>query len=1275
MFALTLPIKNVLLCLIKQVLPPNYLYQYFISTFIFHLIMLLRNLFTSLLTMAFCLTAQAQQSSQFWQDIAEASIVTDATRYIIPNQYRSLALDIDQMRRFLSKSPMERIGQRLPANALIIQLPMPDGTWQGFQIVESPVMHPDLAAQFPAIKTYAGQGIDDPTATLRLDITLQGFHAMVLTSNGDGTIFIDPYALNDTRYYISYYKRNYTARGKSFLELDPIDHNTNHDELHSKQIPNDPNSDELSQQLFSTDGKHRNYRLALAATGEYTTFHGGTVALAASAMATTMNRINGVYERELSVRMTLIANNNNLIYTNGSSDPYSNNDGYTMLSQNVNNCNTVIGSANYDIGHVFSTGGGGIACLGCVCTSSKAEGVTGSGSPVGDPFDIDYVAHEMGHQFDCNHTFNTTDGSCGGNREASAAYEIGSGSTIMSYAGICSPSNVQNNSDDYFHAGSLAEVLPYIVSGGGNNCPVKTNIAHTAPTTDAGSNYTIPKSTPFMLTGSATDDDTGLTYCWEEMDLGSAASLSAALAGNAPAFRSYDPTTSPTRVLPRMQTVMAGTTDNNEKLPNYARTMNFRLTVRDNHSGSGRVGSDNMTVAINGTAGPFLVTAPNTTGISVPALSTYTVTWDVAGTTASPVSCANVDIYLIINNAASNYPQTLILANTPNDGTQSITIPNNPTTQARILVKGSNNIFFDVSNSNFTITAATTPDFSLNIPNSTQNICAPANATYAINTTQIAGLTTPIVFSATGLPAGTNASFAPSSVTPGNSSTLTVSNTGSAAAGSYTVTVTGTAGSLVRTASVVLNIAAGQVAAVSLTSPANATAGTSPTPTFTWSPANNASTYDIQIATDAAFANVVASANNLIALTYTPATPLSGATTYFWRVRGINGCGNGTYSAAFVFATGGNTCTNFVSSDVPKTISTSGAPTVNSTVSISSMSNVTDVDVLNIQGTHSYMGDLRFRLLSASGTNIILHDFSSLCSSQSNFNVNFDDDAAAGSVPCATTGGTYRSASNALTTLDGQNPIGTWTLRIEDVANQDGGSLNSWTLRLCQTGSGALSGGATATLKVLLEGAYSSGTMSTALKTANLLPLSQPYSPSPFGYAGGEAVAAQSNLPTNMTDWILVEAWNGTTLVERRAAWLLSDGSVVEPGNVSSGVKFFNLQNGQSYSIAIRHRNHVAIISTNPVAVSSNTLSYDFTTAVSQALGNAQQIGSGGKALMRAGDLNANGVITFADYNIYRNAAAGYHPGDANLSGTISTTDFNFYRSNAGHIGMPILRY
>jgi len=453
--------------------------------------------------------------------------------------------------------------------------------------------------------------VDDNNITVRFDFTLQGFHAMIIIP-GQTTIFIDPYSFGggDMEHYVVYHRKDYASSVPKSFECGVTD----------TYIPrNTSNEPDLKSAFGSCE--LRTYRLALAATGEYTAFHGGTVALALAAQNTSMNRVNAVYGREMAIRMNIIANNNLIIYTNAGTDPYTNNNGATMLNQNQTNLTTVIGGANYDIGHVYSTGGGGIAQLGSVCVASgKARGVTGSPAPVGDPFDIDYVAHEMGHQFACNHTFNNSDdGSCAGNTNTTTSMEPGSGSTIMAYAGICNPSNVQTNSNDYFHVISLQEMGNFI-TGAGHTCPVKTTLANSTPTvTTASSAIVIPQGTPFFLTANGTDPNTAnvLTYCWEQTNTGTATTSPSATATTAANFRSFNPTTNPTRFFPSLSALAANGPFTWEVLPTVARTMTFRATVRDNATGGGcTAATSNVTVTVNGTAGPFVVTNPTNTGIS-----------------------------------------------------------------------------------------------------------------------------------------------------------------------------------------------------------------------------------------------------------------------------------------------------------------------------------------------------------------------------------------------------------------------------------------------------------------------------------------------------------------------------------------------------------------------------------------------------------------------------------------------------------------------------------
>jgi hypothetical protein len=459
---------------------------------------------------------------------------------------------------------------------------------------------------------------------------------------------------------------------------------------------------EISQVANGT--QMRTYRLALAATGEYTAFYGGTVAGALAGMVTTMNRVNSIYERDLAVHMNLVANDNLLIYTDAATDPYTNRDGVAMLSQNQTNLTNIIGTGNYDIGHVFSTGGGGVAYLGVVCASTlKARGVTGLSAPVGDAFDVDYVAHEMGHQFGGNHTFNGSTSNCGGgNRNAGTAYEPGSGSTIMGYAGICGAEDLQPHSDDYFHAGNQAEMITFLTSGGGSTCGVVTSTGNTVPTASAGPDFTIPANTPFSLTAFSIDgypNNPTLTYAWEEFDLG-AASPPNTDDGSRPIFRSFPPASSPTRTFPRLSSLVSNTLPLGESLPTTNRAMTFRVTVRDNAAGGGATNSDDMVLSVTTAAGPFVVTAPNT-AVTWPRGTSQAVTWNVANTSAAPVSTASVKITLSTDGGLT-YP-TVLAASTPNNGSATITVPNVVTTMARVRVEAIGNVFFDISNVNFTI--------------------------------------------------------------------------------------------------------------------------------------------------------------------------------------------------------------------------------------------------------------------------------------------------------------------------------------------------------------------------------------------------------------------------------------------------------------------------------------------------------------------------------------------------------------------------------------------
>ncbi|HEV2904476.1 MAG TPA: zinc-dependent metalloprotease family protein, partial [Pyrinomonadaceae bacterium] len=499
---------------------------------------------------------------------------------IVPSSYRVARLNQSELTQLLAQAPREFTGA---TSDVILNVPMPDGTLAKFKVEESPVMEPGLAARFPNIKTYRGQGIDDPTATARFGVTPEGFHAIILRQGG--TVLIDPYAKGDTTNYITYLKRDVPKINRFECLVQDLDPSVNPvlKPLSGVTAPTisaatDPGSSDL---VAPSGNVLRTYQLALAATAEYVNVFrqpGDTDQQAKERalvqMIIIMNRVNGVYERDLAIHMTLIARELDIIYTDPLTDPYTNNAGPTMITENQTNLDAVIGSPNYDIGHVFSTGGGGVATLRVPCKNgSKARGVTGLPNPTGDVFAIDYVAHEMGHQYGGNHTFNGMAESCGtpGQRSAAASVEPGSGSTIQAYAGICTSQDLQKNSDDYFHVKSLEELSFYTTGTGsgheGNTCDDETLTGNNVPSVDAGPNYTIPKDTPFMLTAAAFDaDGDALTYNWEEYDAGGTVGFSPPdndVDGTPrPILRSYDAVTSPSRMFPSLTYIL-----NNANVP------------------------------------------------------------------------------------------------------------------------------------------------------------------------------------------------------------------------------------------------------------------------------------------------------------------------------------------------------------------------------------------------------------------------------------------------------------------------------------------------------------------------------------------------------------------------------------------------------------------------------------------------------------------------------------------------------------------------------------
>ena len=981
--------------------------------------------FTTLLLLLVTLTTSAQN---YWTDEKETNFQRIGNRYIIPNQYRTIAIDSAVLKQQLAQAPLEQTGQK----GLQFAIPMPDGQVQNFLVEEAPVMEAGLAAQFPLIKTYVGRGVENPHASIRLGWTYKGFHATIYAPNG--TVYIDPYDHQNKTQYISYFKKDYQSSkthqclvenyaGDKFDIEDPV--------LNTNQFQKN-----IGDQL-------RTYRLAMACTGEYSQFHGGTINSVLSAIVTTTNRVTGVYERELSVRLVLVNNNQNLIFLNAATDPYTNTSAGQMITQNTATINSIIGSANYDIGHVFSTGGGGLAGLGVVCSNNgKGRGVTGLPQPIGDPFDIDFVAHEVGHQFAGNHTFNGSSGSCGSNRAAIAAYEPGSGTTIMAYAGICGADNLANNSDDYFHTHSFDEMVNFIQS---TNCAVITNTGNSEPNVDAGvGGFFIPISTPFELTGSATDPDGDpLTYCWEQHDLGPQGSPNNPF-GNAPLFRSFDPVTTPTRVFPRIQNIVNNTQTIGEILPTYNRQLSFRLTARDNVPGHGGVSYDGISFSVTNQAGPFLVTEPNVPGITWTEGALGDVKWDVANTDQAPVSAATVDIFLSIDGGFT-YPFTLATG-VPNDGSETVFVPvGTMTTTARVKVKAANNVFFDISNANFVINAPSVPDFTVFGVDTEETVCVPDGATFSFITLGLLNFNDPINLSASNIPNGAIINYNVNPAQPGDTVIVSVTNTDSAQTGTYPLTIT--ASSTTGTKDLIFDLVLYETTPtdVILTSPANGATDVAIIPQLMWEE-DAPHTYDIEIATDINFNTIVESANGLTQNTYAP-NNLQPYTIYYWRVKSDNQCTDpSTFSEPFAFRT--TDCKTYFGGNSIN-ISSNITATYVSTLNVPDNFSIVDVNVLDLTGTHTAVGDLSFKLRSPSGTEVELLD--QICGDDDDFLIGFDDDGLTSTIPCPPVDGNLYQPIGTLADFNGESSQGNWTIRVQDNNLGNGGTLQDWSLNICDT--------------------------------------------------------------------------------------------------------------------------------------------------------------------------------------------------------------------------------
>jgi subtilisin-like proprotein convertase family protein len=618
------------------------------------------------------------------------------------NDKRLYTLDIAEFKKSLGSVTSKASSSQ----GVSVAIPNSDGKIEQFLVTESSNFVPELQSQYPDIRSYSGKGITDTKASISLSISPSGVQTMVLRGDS-ASEFIDPLPNNRSIYAVSTSKMR--TKGSLPLTCKTVDVALN--KGLTKKVT----------QLKSNNGVFKTMRLALSCTGEYAQYFGGTAAYALAGMNATMTRVNGIFNRDLSIKLLLIANESSIIYTNAATDPYSDyqiNDPNGTITDGEEGAwslelqatlTSKIGNANYDIGHLFANSGGGgdAGCIGCVCVNPSTGDPYGKGSaytspsngiPEGDSFDIDFVAHEIGHQLGANHTFSDDIEGTGVN------VEPGSGSTIMGYAGIGDYS-VQNHSDSYFSYASIKQIQDNLAT---KSCPVSTTLSNQTPTVSAGLNYFIPKGTPFVLKGTASDPNGNtMTYCWEQND--SAAgnesegnSYAYPTKAYGPNFRSFLPSSVTSRYFPALDKVLFGQLSTSwESVSTIGRDLNFVFTARDNaSSGLGQTNSDAMFVTVDGNKGPFVVTSQNTSGTEWVLGSSQTITWSVNSSNLLS-GAAYVNIKLSTDGGVT-FP-IFLATNTLNDGSEVITAPSTAAKNCRILIEPTGNVFYAVNSAPFTL--------------------------------------------------------------------------------------------------------------------------------------------------------------------------------------------------------------------------------------------------------------------------------------------------------------------------------------------------------------------------------------------------------------------------------------------------------------------------------------------------------------------------------------------------------------------------------------------
>lgn len=983
----------------------------------------------SIISVFFILMTFQMNGQDYWQKVeAEEMLSRDFPSRDIPKMDIDLfVLDIDKMKEYLDTAPKEFSVKRGKA----VNIPLPNNKIQTFYVFDSPVMEPVIAKRYPHIRSFVGRS--DDGERIHMGYGAGGFYAMV-KSEGT-TVVIDNFNFANDRYYAVYKMTDYPTDYHTSFRCENEDHDHNDFHKHLEDLRYEERGDRNGEPVAL-----RSYRLAMATTTQYSSRFGGTKASVMEELNKVVNRVNMVLYNDIGARLILINNNDVLIQLTGNA--YSNGDASKMIEENpiVLETNGVL-PHHYDIGHVLGTNGGGLAQLFSLCTAgrSKARGVSTWATVVGDPFHIQVVAHEVGHQFGANHSFNNCNE--GGNERLDTGFEPGSGHTIMSYFGLCGPDNAAGSQLDNYGWNSLDEMFGHIHTGSASGCGTIDQNINTRPTIyiDIEDGFTIPVGTPFKLTGRAEDnesDNSELTYSWEQANNGPLSPLGQPQ-GSAPSFRTYGPSSSSVRYFPNLPNVLNGVNTREEVLPTITRPFSFKFVVRDNDPNGGAYSSGEVNFSSTDKAGPFKFVTP-TAGLTYKVGDYIKLEWDVAGTNQMPVDCKKVNILIASRNGEEFFP---LATNVVNSGSIEVEIPDLISDGLRFYIEAADNIFFNVSNGNFSITEASEPSLSIIPEEYYLEVCSPEVVHIKFNISSLGGFDgTAKVRYLGGMPDGVGVALNKTTVNPNDEliATLTIGREIPLGVNDFELEIELSNGETLQRR-IQVDISTLDASGIQVVGPSDGATDIQGSLILRWTSVDHADGY---VVTLKSLDGSVVYTSTTVDTSFLISESLPLATVFYWTVNVINRCGYtpGENQRIFTFSTRNLACERFdsgLTTASPFILPSNSPGSRDFILNVPVGGAISDVNIPVFLGgsTNGDLSSLTVDIINPSGTIVTL--IRNQCAGTGGWNIPMDDELSTPFSCIIAAGVPRRSQFNNLKNFIGQEAQGDWIFRFNNNSNNN----------------------------------------------------------------------------------------------------------------------------------------------------------------------------------------------------------------------------------------------